>query len=99
MTHNDLIERVARAICADTCGGCNPEGREKITCQDGWKECISSAKAALAEVYAALREPTPEMMYAGNIPMGCRRDCYLGVHKAASAYRAMLQASPLNPEN
>ena len=41
------------------------------------------------------REPTEEMLRAGRIDLGCRRDCNLGVTRAGQVYAAMLSAAPV----
>jgi hypothetical protein len=98
MTHNDLIERVARAMCQSALelhGACYD------ACEKAGKCCgddmdLPAARTALAEVYTALREPTPEMLDEAQ------RAWTPGVSYGeahAIRYRAMLTASPLNPEN
>ncbi len=101
--HEKLVERVARAMAKDA--------------NDHFDQVrlfyMKRARAALAEVYAALREPTPEMRRAGAAVAGGLNGsgCYVSPKcqaadnqceceiDAANTYQPMLQASPLNPEN
>lgn len=90
MTHNDLIERVARAMAKDA--------------NDHFDQVrlfyMKRATAALAEVYAALREPTPEMLDESWRQSGESREMRERYHQRIKRhFERMLQASPLNPEN
>lgn len=101
MTHAELVERVAKAIFkAD---GLVHGSEEKMFEAIEWEEldaadyqCIrdgyrARARAAIAECYRAMMEPTPEMHAAG-------RHSNVGPRSSAHGYiyTAMLSASPLN---
>ena len=96
MTHEELVELVAEAICQKTlfdgtghgCGGfCQSKGRFE-----------RQARAAIAEVLAALNEPSNQMCVAGW-KKADERDAVLGNGEIAMVWRAMLSASPLALED
>ncbi len=120
MTHNDLVERVARALFQaeghvhdDDHRMFEPVKWEELDDED--YQCVrdgyrQQARAALAAVYEVMKEPTPEMRREGsalkvNVFTGSVYD--LGRVAAndenpgdvGTIFRAMLSASPLNPEN
>ncbi len=61
MTRDDeMVEAVARAICAVNCGGCGVIDRRTATCGDGWQACTNEARAALAAIAPMIREQERE---------------------------------------
>lgn len=100
--HEKLVERVARRAateirsyesCKHTAeyGGCV---FADCACE---RKARSVTTAALAEVYAALREPNVDMFFDPD-------DVCVNIGQSpwtafCEIYTAMLQASPLNPEN
>ncbi len=94
MTHNDLIERVAQAMAiAEN----DYDGSELV-----WFPYIAYARAALAEVYAALREPTDGVVKACLLAAGispAEADDHPLSMAVRHQYRTGIAASPLNPEN
>jgi hypothetical protein len=96
MTHDELVERVARALY------------EAGTWEGAWSSIIDvdadivrdQATAALAAVYEAIKEPTSTVIRDG---VSHRLSTSIGgdnrwPEDTAALYRAMLAASPLNPE-
>jgi len=83
---NDMVERVARAICANSCSQCdeNPE-----RCYD-WRALTTEACAAIE----AMREPTSEMIEAAT---GCYQNETLRNIGYDEFYRAMIEAA-LTPD-
>jgi hypothetical protein len=101
MKHDELVERVAvglfKALAAQDYAY-NWDTLEGVAL-DGDFNLKTVAAAALAAVYEAVKEPTPEMVAKG----------WLAAHRVETAdrcnhemlkdaHRAMLAASPLNPE-
>jgi len=92
---DDLVERLARAICLDL--GDDPDelcvliaGREGT--RPAWEGFVSTTTAVLAEIEAAGYavvpvEPTAEMEAAGNEPLSWV------MTSAGTVWRAMLAAS------
>lgn len=81
MTHDELVERVARAIYEHRNGaGCKPWSRQPQSHREPY---LADARAAIAAVYEALKEPTEAMVAAGIIQIFVE-----------DAYTAMLAASP-----
>lgn len=94
MTHDQLVEKVALVLFnrmrasrkmhpVDTIGANNtPE----------CNECRNVARAAIAAVYEAIREPTMGQVSAG-------RDAWVDdpARKSSTLYRAMIDASGLKP--
>lgn len=93
MTHEQLVERVARVL------------RARYHGRDDWQICEERTKtvfrkdaaAALAAVYDAIKEPTPEMK--GARKWGAVFPGEMSGNVNAEVWSAMLAASPLNPEN
>jgi hypothetical protein len=96
MTHDELVERVARAIDP---AAWNPRFIEAIP-DPKTRQAVSKSRAtaAIAAVYEAMEEPTPEMERVSaltvDVPLNAARITQWG----ANAWPAMLAASPLNPE-
>lgn len=80
MTHEDLVDRVARAIWE-----ANGDERDVAT-------------AALAAVYEAIKEPTPEMVEAVKLWSARKYGHEYGLADQVASYTAQITASPLNPE-
>ncbi len=91
MTHDELREKVARALFAATWEEQLLGALRWEDCKDEHAQWLERADAALAAVREALREPTLEMVVSANgyVP----RDP--GNSGAAHHWRAMLAASPL----
>ncbi len=90
MTHDELVERVARAMAEDV--------------NDHFDQVrlfyMRRARAALAAVYEAMKEPTSTVIRDG---VSHRLSTSIGgdnrwPEDTAALYRALLAASPLNPE-
>lgn len=92
--HEELIEKVARAICMDDMSGgdvfdglSNPQK----------EQFLSNAIAAISTILAALQEPTREMRASGGNfvvrNLGRHHDVMSG-----GVWSAMLNASPLAGE-
>lgn len=113
MTHSELVERVAVAIFEHW------QFQEyRITATVEWvkggnsfkqDEARAYARAALAAVYEAIKEPTPEMVEAmreawrntrvsGTSGMTIDAQMKADYAKEYASGLAMLAASPLNPE-
>ncbi len=95
MTRDELIEAMARAMCARTCEGCGTWDSHTIRCGDDWRECADDADAALSALEAIAcvvpRKATGKMIDAAQ------RAWTPGVsHGEAHQIRfaAMLEASP-----
>jgi len=108
MTHEELVEKVARAIW-DVCGfvhGSEDRMFEPLAYGEEGEyapvqaECQRAARAALSVIYEAMREPADEMLEVHATPVlrigqptvQPVKDWRRGI------YVAMLAASPLNPE-
>ncbi len=101
--HEKLMERVARAIyVAPYVAPFGDEGSFEHR-SDAIKELFRmTARAALAEVYAALREPTDGVVKACLIAAGispAEADDHPLSMAVRRQYRTGIAASPLNPEN
>ncbi len=97
MTHEELAERVAKNISrmvpvdagSRWCDGHGHDFPREYS--EAEKRLIRGvAIAAIAEVLAVLKDPTPEMIAAGAASGK-------GGNSFAALYRAMLSASPLVP--
>lgn len=101
MTHDEMVEAVARAICHARHGKTRGYAAHD-------EEYMAEARAALAVVYGAMREPTDAMMDAGWKALGLssrerkNASAHLNplvgtTNEPAVAYRwrAMIDASPL----
>jgi hypothetical protein len=88
MTHDELVERVARAMAKDA--------------NDHFDQVrlfyMKRATAAIAAVYEAMKEPTPEMERASALTVEVPPNAARITQWGANAWPAMLAASPLNPE-
>lgn len=58
--NDEMVEAVARAICAVNCGGCGVIDRRTVTCGDGWQACTNEARAAIAAITPMIREEERE---------------------------------------
>lgn len=100
MTHDELVEKVARSIYESRNGvGATPW---TILTKARKEPYQGDARAALSVVYEAIREPTPVMIsagenseYAGGTMGGALDHANYG--GLPVAYRAMLDASALKP--
>lgn len=96
MTHDELVERVARAIYERRNGaGCKPWSMQPQSHKEPYRD---DARIAIAAVYEALKEPTDEMCAAGYAApqaygMADNRE-ELARMRTQPAYTAMLAASP-----
>ncbi|RRY03849.1 hypothetical protein [Brucella anthropi] len=84
MTHDELIEQVAREICLVTGRMGDPLPIELQRVDRDWGSHIPAAKAAISAIYAALQEPTDIMMQA-----------YWDGSEASDSWGLMLNASAL----
>lgn len=83
MTHEELIEKVARAIhAADDVDETYNEMKSFFNCL---------AQAAISTILDALQEPTEEMIKAGS-------ELFCQSYEAPHIWQDMLDASPLAPE-
>lgn len=96
MTENELVEKIARAICAaDDMTDPNdllffdPATGEEYA---AWTAYEEEAREALSVIREALREPTPEMRKAGADQMPV---CFDEGGAVSDVYRAMIAASPI----
>lgn len=102
MTHDELVEKVARAICEAE--GLNPDE----ICFDGtpsrpkeepmWRAggYDAGARAAVAAVYEALKEPTTAQHHAARDWSAKKYGKPIGFDASKGCWPAMLAASPLN---
>ncbi len=100
MTHEELLERVAKALCV--AAGEFPETATPYNRNVDflWQHYIPSARAALAEVLAVLKEPTEEMLVeAEEAVPGLMSFAEKQESPSYIAWRAMLSASPLALED
>lgn len=95
MTRDELIEAIARAMCARTCEGCGGWGTHTFVCDDGWREAAADATTALSAIEAIAcvvpQKATGEMIDAAQ------RAWTPGVSYAEAheiRFAAMLEASP-----
>lgn len=86
MTHEELIEKVANAICQSDM---NDDVFDELSASQK-DQYLFSAKAAIFTIFAALKEPTDEMADAGLWP---HED-----DSPVACWQAMLNASPLAGE-
>lgn len=85
MTHEELVEKVARAICPHAFDDSMYPHTQHLR-----REAVrTNARAALAAVYEALREPSEEMMIPGCAIPG------VSIESGRRMLLAMLSASPL----
>ncbi len=91
MTHEELVERVAWALCV--AAGEFPETATPYNRNVDflWQHYIPDARAAIAEVLAVLKEPTPKM----NTQGGLIGDYPWDGNRPSRVFIAMLSASPL----
>ena len=104
LTHEQLVEKVSREICA--VGKGDPDGRDKDMAEwfediygqgsvkRGWKNwnlAEVAARAAIATIAEATKEPTEAMV-------GAAYEDGIGNNLARDAHRAMHAKSPLYPE-
>ena len=100
---DDLVEKVARALCCDAEGRDDAWDRAPMDLRNAW---LCSARAALRVVREALAEPDTNMLQDGN--RAHRRTQRAGVSgmtldaqiraecsREDACWRAMLAASPL----
>jgi hypothetical protein len=105
MTEDELIEKMARAMC-DTWGYLwdgepNDEQTAPETCVDivpGKSLYREAARAALAAIREALQEPTDAMIDAGDAALFNAGDGDLPASYIGPVWKAMLSASPLKGE-
>lgn len=106
MTHDELVEKVARSNMTETNCGFTLESGERVLCDDERVEkfldpagrtyrqdkctCRAEARAAIASIYEAMKEPTPEMIDAAMTDFVLSDDC------EKVCWQVMLDASPLN---
>jgi hypothetical protein len=97
MTHSELVERAALDLYNRYRKRVQMKPVDHIGANDtdACNSCRADARAALAAVYEAIKEPTDKMVRAAM-----RRNRMDDPFASAdvTAYRAMLAASPLNPE-
>ena len=87
MTHEELVEKVARSIVEATSGPwelISPEGQDAARLE---------AWVAVATIAEALKEPTGEMVHEGE-----RSHCLVTYGMAHDCFVAMLSVSPLYPK-
>jgi hypothetical protein len=92
MTHDELVERVARAFDPLAFIDGSP-----LSDREG---AIEATRRALAAVYEAMEEPTSDQVVAGQevfLDNGYSH-AELNDTTLRKAFTAMLEASPLNPE-
>jgi hypothetical protein len=97
MTHDELVERVARAMFPTAWADNNDPDYDAPL---GQKYARFKARAALAAVYEAIKEPTSDQVVAGQevfLDNGYSH-AELNDTTLRKAFTAMLEASPLNPE-
>ena len=101
MTHEQLVEKVARAACRakhkgaiDCCTLCRRTGE----CCGLYVE-LDQARAAIAAIYEAMREPTPDQLTTVGTMAGWNEAANRGADDChVEWWQAMLDASPLKGE-
>lgn len=88
MTHDELIEKVAREICLVTGRMGDPLPIELQRVDRDWGGHIPAAKAAISTILAALQEPTDIMLQA-----------YWDGSEASDSWGLMLSASALGEQS
>ena len=96
MTHDELVSRVANLLTGHLAYECCHRTGGKVEAPSC--DCREIARAAIAAVYEALKEPTDEMCAAGYAApqaygMADNRE-ELARMRTQPAYTAMLAASP-----
>lgn len=86
MTHEQLVEKVSKAICMANCHNPDAVLTDNLD-HSKWEIYVPDARAAIATIAEATKEPTEAMSHAGG---------HLDfVERARRIYRAMHAASPL----
>jgi len=89
MTHEQLVEKVARAMAEDA--------------NDHFDQArlfyMRRSKAAIAAIYEAMREPTPDQLTTAGTMAGWNEAAHRGADDChVEWWQAMLDASPLKGE-
>lgn len=99
MTHNELIEKVAREICLVNGRMGDPLPIELQRVDRDWGRHIPAAKAAISTILAALQEPTEAMLDAGCKAWGVDINADETRENIANEWRQMLAASALGVQS
>ena len=90
MTHEQLVEKVSKAICMANCHNPDAVLTDNLD-HSKWEIYVPDARASIATIAEALKEPTEAMIDAG------RNETFSERH-FLDVFRAMLTASPLHKE-
>lgn len=66
----DLLEKVARAICADNFIQVQGNPTTQATIDEAWRDDISAATAAIQVILDAIAEPSDAVLFAGYLADG-----------------------------
>jgi len=66
----DLVEKVARALCADNFLQVQGAPTTQTTIDEAWRDDVSGAKAAIAAVLDAIAEPSDAVILASDVYQG-----------------------------
>lgn len=104
MTHEQLVEKVSKAICMANCHNPDAVLTDNLD-HSKWEIYVPDARAAIATIAEATKEPTEAMNVAGCLhddPLGELVNWYgsdvTTRSTVAGVYKAMHAKSPLYPE-
>ena len=101
LTHEQLVEKVSKAICMVNCHNPDAVLTDNLD-HSKWEIYVPDARAAIATIAEETKEPTEAMIEAGDdlLPFsrGTETHAMAGGFTPEAFHRAMHAKSPLYPE-
>ena len=99
LTHEQLVEKVSKAICMVNCHNPDAVLTDNLD-HSKWEIYVPDARAAIATIAEATKEPTEAMIMAGEKTICVHRWTFEGdvIANPQDVFSDMHAASPLYPE-